>query len=159
MGFFGAYVFDGSTWHGFDPDSDQRLDIAAPWLSLYIHDSDFATVRYEPRGPGTGTAYLGCTPRTYFGDESAPETTDVLRDAEGLALWLTRQQNRNDAAELRELIASFLAGDFPEQQSGEHADDGEGAGDLDDGDIFVEVKVSRFLTAVGLRVPHELPRP
>jgi hypothetical protein len=84
-----------------------------------IHDSDIATVRYELHGPGSGTAYLGYTPRTYFDDESASEPADVLREAEGLALWLTRQQDRNDAAELRELITSFLAGDFQEQQSGE----------------------------------------
>ena len=62
VGFFGGYVFDGTTWHGFDLDSDHRLDIAAPWLSVYIHDSDIATVRYEPHGPGSGTAYLGYTP-------------------------------------------------------------------------------------------------
>lgn len=98
MGFFGGYVFDGRTWHGFDLDSEQRLDIVAPWLSVYIHDSDIATVRYEPHGPGSGTAYLGCTPRTYLDDESASEPTDVLREAEGLALWLTRQQNRNDVS-------------------------------------------------------------
>jgi hypothetical protein len=119
VGFFGGYVFDGSSWHGFDLDSDHRLDIAAPWLSVNIHDSDIATVRYELHGPGSGTAYLGYTPRTYFDDESASEPADVLREAEGLALWLTRQQDRNDAAELRELITSFLAGDFQEQQPGE----------------------------------------
>lgn len=156
MGFFGRYVFDGTAWHGFDLDSDRSLDIAAPWLSVYIHDSDIATVRYEPHGPGSGTAYLRYTPRTYFDDESASEPADVLRGAEGLALWLTRQHDRNDAAELRELIASFLAGDFREQQSGEHPDGGEGTDNLDDADIFVEVKVSKFLKAVGLPVPHEL---
>ena len=159
MGFFGGYVFDGTTWHGFDLDSDHRLDIAAPWLSVYIHDSDIATVRYQPHGPGSGTAYLGYTPRTYFDDESASEPADVFREAEGLALWLIRQRDRNDAVELRELIAPFLAGDFREQQSGEHADGAENADDLDDAGIFVEVKVSRFLTAAGLPVPHELPSP
>jgi hypothetical protein len=147
VGFFGGYIFDGSTWHGFDPDSDQRPDLAAPWLSVYIHDSDIASVRYEPAGPGSGTAYLGYTPRTYFDDESASAPADVLREAEGLAVWLARQQGRSDEAELRELIASFLASDSREQQ-----DD-----DLDDASIFVEVKVSRFLNAVGLPVPHELP--
>jgi hypothetical protein len=146
-GFFGRYIFDGSTWHGFDPDSGQRPDLATPWLSVYIHDSDIATVRYEPAGPGSGTAYLGYTPRTYFDDESASAPADVLREAEGLAFWLARQQGRSDEAELRELIASFLAGDIREQ----HDDD------LDDAGIFVEVKVSRFLNAVGLPVPRELP--
>ena len=82
MGFFGGYVFDGSTWREFDPDSDQWPDIAAPWLSVYIHDSDIATVRYEPGGPGSGIAYLGHTPRVYFGDESASAPAEVLREAE-----------------------------------------------------------------------------
>ena len=91
MGFFGRYVFDGRTWHDIDPGSDQTLDIEAPWLSVDIYDSDFATVCYEPPGPGSGTAYLGNTPRTYFGNESASAPTDVLREADGLASWLAQQ--------------------------------------------------------------------
>ena len=157
MGFFGGYVFDGSTWRGFDPDSDQWPDIAAPWLSVYVHDSDIATLQYKPGGPGSGIAYLGRTPRVYFGDESASAPADVLREAEGLAFWLARQQGRSDEAELRDLIASFLAGDFPEQQIHGHATAGTDAGDLDDAYILVEIKVSRFLTAVRLPVPSELP--
>jgi hypothetical protein len=93
----------------------------------------------------------------YFGDESASAPADVLREAEGLAFWLARQQGRSDEADLRNLIASFLAGDTPEQQIHDHASAGTDAGDLDDADIFVEIKVSRFLAAVGLPVPPELP--
>ena len=93
----------------------------------------------------------------YFGDESASAPADVLREAEGLAFWLARQQGRSDEAELRDLIASFLARDFPEQQIHGHATAGTDAGDLDDADIFVEIKVSGFLTAVRLPVPSELP--
>jgi len=156
VGFFGGYIFDGSTWRGFDPDSDRWPDIAAPWLSVYVHDSDIATVRYEPGGPGSGIAYLGFTPRMYFGDESASAPADLLREAEGLASWLARQ-GRNDEAELRDLIASFLAGDTPEQQIHDHAGAGTDAGDLDDAGIFVEIKVARFLAAVGLPVPPGLP--
>jgi hypothetical protein len=63
----------------------------------------------------------------------------------------------SDEAELRDLIASFLAGDIPEQQIHDHASAGTDAGDLDDAGIFVEIKVSRFLAAVGLPVPSELP--
>ena len=81
----------------------------------------------------------------------------MLREAEGLAFWLARQQGRSDEAELRDLIASFLAGDFPEQQIHGHATAGTDAGDLDDAYILVEIKVSRFLTAVRLPVPSELP--
>jgi hypothetical protein len=114
-------------------------------------------VRYEPSGPESGTAYLGYTPRTYFADESASAPADVRREAEGLALWLARQQGRNDEAELRGLIAPFLAADTREQQLDDDASTGDDAGVLDDADIFVEVKVSRFLNAIGLPVPHELP--
>jgi hypothetical protein len=153
----GGYTFDGRIWRGFDPDSDQRPDIAAPWLSVYIHDSDIATVRYEPSGPGSGIAYLGYTPRTYFADESASAPADVRREAEGLALWLARQQGRDDEAELREQITSFLAADIRDQQLDDDASIGDDAGVLDDADIFVEVKVSRFLNAIGLPIPHELP--
>jgi hypothetical protein len=157
MGFFGRYVFDGSTWHGLDLDSDQVPELAAPWLRIDIYDSDIAAVQYEPAGPGSGIAYLGYTPRTYFEDESASAPADVRREAEGLASWLARQQGGDDEAELREMIASFLAGDVQER----HLDDGgsdseDDAGDLDDGEVFVEVKVARFLRAVGLPVPGDL---
>ena len=84
----------------------------------------------------------------------SPAPADVLREAEGLASWLARQQGRSDEAGLRDLIASFLAGDISEERL--HVDTGAVAGDLDDAEIFVEVKVSRFLRAVGLPVPHEL---
>jgi hypothetical protein len=158
MGFFGGYVFDGSTWHCFDPDSSQALEFAAPWLRVDIYDSDIATVRYEPAGPGSGIAYLGSTPRTYFEDESASAPTDVLREAEGLAFWLARQRGSGDEAELRELIAPFLADDTEEPPLG--GDDSgfeDDADDLDDAEIFVEVKTARFLQAVGLPVPGQLP--
>jgi hypothetical protein len=155
VGFFGAYVFDGSSWHDFDPDSAQASEIAERWLSVYIHDSDFAVVRYQPTGPGSGTAYLGCTPRTYFEDESASAPTDVQREAEGLAFWLSLQRGGSGKPGLRELVASFLADDAQDElaDDGDFADD---AGDLDDADVFVEVKVARFLEAGGLPVPGEL---
>ena len=132
------------------------LDFAGCWLSVHIHDSDFAIVRYQPAGPGSGTAYLGCTPRTYFEDESASAPTDVLREAEGLATWLAQQQGTSDTAELRELVASFLADDAWEQLLADDADFADDTGDPDDEDVFVEVKVSRFLNAVSLPAPAEL---
>lgn len=158
MGFFGEYVFDGSAWRSFGPEPDQAPTVPAPWLCLYIYDSDIATVRYEPAGPGSGTAYLGVTPRTYFEDESASAPTDVSREAEGLAFWLAQQQGRTDMAHLRDLIESFLAEDVEGQPPDDDDEDSEdGANELDDADVFVEVKVSRFLKAVGLPVPDELP--
>jgi hypothetical protein len=153
VGFFGGYVFDGSSWDDFDPDSGQAPAGAAPWLSIDIHDSDVATVRYEPAGPGSGIAYLGYTPRAYFEDESASAPADVTREAAGLAFWVARQQGRTDEAELQELIEPFLADDAPEPL--DDLDDDEDPGD--DADIFVEVKVRRFLQAIGLPVPGGLP--
>jgi hypothetical protein len=156
VGSFGAYVFDGSTWHTFEPDADEKPHNAPPWLSVEIHDSDFAVVRYEPAGPGSGTAYIGYTPRTYFEDESASAPTDVLRETEALAKWLARQQLPGREAALRELIVPFLADDNPEQLE-DDTDLEDDAADLDDSDLIVEVKVARFLQAVGLPIPDGLP--
>jgi hypothetical protein len=121
----------GMTW-----GSGHELDIEAPWLSVDIYDSDFAAVRYEPPGPGSGTAYLGNTPRTYFDAESASAPADMPREAEGVACWIG-QQGRVVSAELRELIASFLASDSRAERPWAGAE-------LDDADIFVEIKLSLF---------------
>jgi hypothetical protein len=156
MGFFGTYAFDGNTWNEFDPDTTHEPHNTSPWLSIEIHDSDYAVIRYEPAGAGSGTAYIGYTPRTYFEDESASAPTDVLREAEGLATWLADQQRRSDQAAVRELIRPFLAEDDPEQLE-DQADLKDDADELDDADIFVEVKVARFLSTVGLPIPDGLP--
>src|SRR5262245_17745879 len=115
MGFFGGYLFDGTSWSEFDPAEGHALDIAAPWLSISIFDSDIAIVRYEPPGSGSGVAYFGYTPQAYFGNESASAPADVAREAAGLASWLTRLQGRTDEAALRELITPFIADDTQEQ--------------------------------------------
>lgn len=52
--------------------------------------------------------------------------------------------SRSDEAGLRDLIASFLAGDVPGERL--HVDTGAVADDLDDAEIFVEVK--------GVQVPQ-----
>jgi hypothetical protein len=72
----------------------------------------------------------------------------VLREAEGLASWLA-QAGGIVSAELRELIASALASDSPDEQPGDNVD-------LDDADILAEIKVSQFLKAVGLPLPTRL---
>ncbi len=148
MGFFGTHLFDGKAWSQSDPDEEPEL--APPWLFVDIHDSDWATIRYQPAGPGSGVAYLGYTPRIYFEDDSASEPTDVLREAEGLTAWWAAFHRRTDnlereakAAELR----SYLASHDPVDEE----DDEE-----DDADAFVEIKAARFLEALGLPVPDEL---
>ena len=156
MGFFGGYIFDGSSWRDFDPQAGQVPAGTALWLSVCIYDSDIAEVRYEPAGPGSGTAFLGFTPRAYYEDESASAPADVAREAAGLASWVARQQGRADEAELRQVIAPFIADDTPESLDDLDADDDDA--DLDEADIFVEAKVSRLLKALGLPAPPGLPR-
>ena len=153
VGFFGGFVFDGRGWHAFDLDSVPALTAAGPRLSVYIHDSDIAWIRYQPAGPGSGNAYLGYTPKTYAQDKSSQTSTDVLREASGLAFWVARQRGGSDEAGLRDLILPFLAADAQEPQPGTDA------GTEDDGDLdmFVEVKVAKFLAAIGLPVPDGLP--
>ncbi len=85
MGVFGTYLFDGTRWT--EQDSEDEPTAAGPWLWIDIHDSDVATVKYRPIGPGTGIAFLGFTPRVYFEDDSASDPTDVDREANGLAAW------------------------------------------------------------------------
>jgi hypothetical protein len=152
VGLFGGYIFDGSTWQEFDPDSPVP-GIAAPWLSVVVYDSDIAMIRYEPARPGSGTAYLGYTPRAYFGDESASAPVDVQREAAGLAARLALRRGTGGPAELRKLIASFLADDAGRaRRAGGNLADADG---LDDG-VFVEDKVSRFLEAIGIPAPADL---
>src|ERR671930_2537838 len=91
MGFFGRYMYDGSRWMSWSGDSLPGLP--EPWLWIDIHDSDITTVCYRPSGHATGTAYLGCTPRTYFENEGASAPTDVTREAAGLAEWWACRQN------------------------------------------------------------------
>ena len=156
MGFFGGFIFDGRDWQAFDAHSGARPELAEPWLSVVIYDSDIADLQYWPAGAGSGTAYLGHTPRKYFGDENASAPTDVSREAEGLASWLVRLHAGGDESQLRDLITSFLASD----EDGDHGDEFvDNDADHDLADTFVEVKLARFLAAVGLPAPPGLPDP
>ncbi len=145
MGLFATWLYaDG--WAHASPGAEPHA--SEPWLWLSIHDSDFVTVRYSPRGNGTGTAYLGFTPRTYWEDDEASDPTDTEREALGLAQWwATRQVASVDvpakAAELRAFLAEDLAGDGIEA-------------DLSEEDIFVERRAERFLSVLGVPLPPDL---
>ncbi|KAB8196345.1 hypothetical protein FH608_006180 [Nonomuraea phyllanthi] len=152
MGFFGTYFYDGVRWQEREPDQEQ--DLAEPWLMVNIYDSDIATVIYQPTGPGAGVAYLGYTPRTYFEDPEASAPTDVEREAAGLVSWWSHVHGVADGAERevkeRELRA-YLAEDIaPEDVEWDEEED---VDQLDDAEIFVEVKTVRFLGALDLPVP------
>ncbi|MGW3346605.1 hypothetical protein ACWDA3_25100 [Nonomuraea rubra] len=156
MGFFGTYLYDGAHWLEYEPD--QERDLAEPWLMVNVYDSDSATLVYRPTGPGAGVAYLGYTPRTYFEDPEASAPIDVEREAAGLVSWWSQVHGVAEDAERevkgRELHA-YLAEDIA---PGEVEWDEEDVDQLDDTEIFVEVKTARFLGALDLSVPDALSR-
>jgi hypothetical protein len=153
VGFFGTYLYDGHRWSGWTLGN--QPDIAEPWLLLDIHDSDIASLFYQPTGVGSGTAFLGVTPRVYFGDDSSSGPTDRHREAEGLTTWWELVHGRlvepADRAAMVAQIEAYLADDA--EPDLDLNDD-----DLDDAEVFVEIKAGRFLTALGLPVPDDLPR-
>ncbi|GAA5014810.1 hypothetical protein [Actinopolymorpha pittospori] len=152
MGFFGTYAYDGSRWV-----AGQSQPVAEPWLQLDIHDSDITTVRYRPVGSGTGVAYLGTTPRTYFEDQIASAPTDVAREAAGLANWWAQLRggvNEVERSDKEAELAGYLA--YDEDPAEIDLDEDEDVDQLDDAEIFVEVKTARFLETLGLPLPEDL---
>jgi hypothetical protein len=152
VGFFGGFVFDRREWHDWDPDAGTVPLVDEPWLSLLIHDSDITTIAYAPSGSGSGVAYLGTTPRVYFGDATASAPTNTELEADALARWLTQSgRARDDADEqrVRDTIVGYLATDEPSRS-------GDVDTDLDDADVFVEIKTVRLLRSIGLPVPEAL---
>jgi hypothetical protein len=170
MGFFGGYIFDGNDWLEFEPSDESAPEVGSQWLKVVIIDSDIADISYHPAGPGTGVAYLGYTPRVYFEDETASAPTDVEREAAGLAAWVAAYQGGGDEAALQDLITPFLASDDDEEDADQDDDDEEddGWGDDDEPDDddeeeeedededFVETKLVKLLSAIGLPLPDDL---
>lgn len=149
MGFFGSYVHDGTSRSDFDGEAGlSDAQSVEPRLSISVHDSDIATVGYAPRGIGSGTAYLGITPRTYFDNPHASRPTDVSLEARGLASWFVGIVGGPSEGEVADLIAPFLASDTDPDAD---ADD-----KFDDDGVFVEDKVVRLLRALGMSVPEGL---
>ena len=105
--------------------------------------------------PGRGIAYLGYTPRTYFEDDSASEPTSVVEEADGLAAWWRGLHPEAEDAALeakaRE-IEAYVAADDAVPDTTE-----EDGSEPDDADVFVEIKTARFLNALGLPRPVDLP--
>ncbi|WP_192749898.1 hypothetical protein [Actinopolymorpha pittospori] len=126
-------------------------------MQLDIHDSDITTVRYRPVGSGTGVAYLGTTPRTYFEDQIASAPTDVAREAAGLANWWAQLRggvNEVERSDKEAELAGYLA--YDEDPAEIDLDEDEDVDQLDDAEIFVEVKTARFLETLGLPLPEDL---
>ena len=151
MGFFGTYAYEHGSWKTLS--EGELPPLAEPFLWIDIHDSDITSVVYAPAGPGAGVAYLGLTPRTYFENPNASDPTDVLREAAGLASWWALSNSGDAPAKQAELLA-FLAED--EDPHGFEWDESEDVDEIDDGEVFVEVKTRRFLAALDLPLPEGL---
>ena len=148
VGFFGTYAYEHGQWTTLSEGELPPLDEPSLWID--IHDSDITSVVYAPAGPGSGVAYLGLTPRTYFENPNASDPTDVLREAAGLAAWWALHNSGDVTAKQAELLAYLAADEEPGDFSVEEGED------VEEADVFVEVKTARFLTALGLPVPYDL---
>lgn len=80
MGNFFGWTFDGRDW------VEGAHTPPEPWLRITVHDSTVGVVEYAPAFGGSGTAYSGCAPRTYF-EDPAIEATDKPREVRALAAW------------------------------------------------------------------------
>jgi hypothetical protein len=130
LGYFGKFVYSNERW---SQDAGGHV-----YLSIDIHDSDFATITYSPAVSGKGVCYLGMQPRDYFADTTASEPVDVAAEASGLAIWARQTLDQDvDIEALRPLLAQ--------------------AGDIEPQDDFVEKTVHRFLDLLHLPVPEGLP--
>ncbi|MFD4642176.1 hypothetical protein ACFWN2_33055 [Lentzea sp. NPDC058436] len=152
VGFFGTYAYEHGSWKTLS--EGELPPMAEPSLWIDIHDSDITSVVYAPAGPGSGVAYLGLTPRTYFENPNASDPTDTLREAAGLAAWWAGVHGGGDVpAKQAELLAYLAEDENPDEFEW---DESENVDEIDDGEVFVEVKTRRFLAALGLPVPTEL---
>ena len=144
MGYFGSWLFRDGAW----TQQPAPAEATGRFLHLDVHDSDITTVRYSPAGSGTGVAYLGVTPRIYFEDPGASDPTDPDREALGLAEW-AEPTSGDPASALAPAIRPFLAEDAEVEW-----DEDEDIDDLDDAEIFVELKTLRFLEVLDVPEPE-----
>ncbi len=108
-------------------------------------------IRFEPSSPGTGTAFLGMTPRDYFDEPDASAPTDTNLEAEGLAAWARTAETgaTPDPRSIQDILAADELDDADTQDCDEPPP-------LADDEIFVEDKCLRFLVILGLPRPPDL---
>jgi hypothetical protein len=130
VGTFATFVYSDGGWD--DTAASEQF------LSIDIHDSDIATLRFAPvASPARGLLYLGYEPRHYFEDESASSPVDTVAETEALIAWAAEVTGLLVAPEeILPLLAS-PDGDEPE-------------------DLFVEETVAQLLKAIGLLPPPDL---
>jgi hypothetical protein len=129
-------------------------------MLITVHDSDITTITYRPVGTGTGVAYLGITPRTYFEDVNASAPTDVVREAAGLTAWwagLHAETDRERLISKEAELLGYLAQDVDPED--DDLDDGDeiDVDALDDADLFVEIKTAKLLALLDLPLPAGFP--
>lgn len=140
MGRFAAYLYSTGDWTEIDPAIDPIDTPGKPWLHVSIHDSDLAVLRYGPSGTGTGTAYMGSTPRDYFQDLDASAPTDTSVESAGLAEWA---RAAHTGAPDPQQIEELLAADGAAQPDWDDPD-------LPDEEVFVETKCAKLAMILGL---------
>ncbi|MCU1600347.1 MAG: hypothetical protein JWO22_1056 [Frankiales bacterium] len=131
MGFFGTFAYSGARFVGESAE-------ASPSLVIEIHDSDIATIDFEPSGAAKGRFYLGTEPRIYFEDDAASAPVDRSAEAAAFAGWIRRVTAREVAPEA---IEQLMASEDPE---------------ADPVDDFAEDTVQTLLTLAGLPLPNAL---
>ncbi|CAM3739030.1 hypothetical protein KIPE111705_22485 [Kibdelosporangium persicum] len=143
MGYSGTLLYDGRQWTRWR--SGDTPDVAGPWLVVDVHDSEFTTLEYHPEGPGSGVAHLGDTP--------ADVTVDVPREARGLAAWWAEVHGETDDEAVRRTESVIT--DYLVDRQARRGHDGD---EVDEGEVYAEIRTTRLLVALGLPVPDELVR-
>lgn len=130
MGTFATFVYSDGGW-GDTAASEQ-------FLSIDLHDSDIATIRFAPAAPpARGLLYLGYEPRHYVDDSSASEAVDVAAETEALIAWAAEVTGVLVASEEVLPLLASPDGDEPENP-------------------FVENTTADLLKVIGLLPPPDL---
>lgn len=130
MGTFATFVYSDGGWD--DHAASEQF------LSIDIHDSDIATLRFAPaESPARGLLYLGYEPRHYFEDPSASEPVDVVAETDALIAWAAEVTGVLVASEEVLPLLASPDGDEPD-------------------DLFVEETVAQLLKVIGLLPPPDL---
>jgi hypothetical protein len=132
VGYFGTFIYTDGQWN-------ETADVSArsPYLRVDIHDSDIATIDYNPAGVGSGRFYLGFEPAIYFEDPEASQPVDADAEVGGLSVWAEEVVGESVQSDrVRTLLADPTGADPVE--------------------VFVEDSVVKLLAALGLPVPTSL---
>lgn len=83
MGMFPTSTHADHRWLAEEDPIQRDGAPSGPSVSATVHDSGFATLRYEPAAPAGCLAYLGFQPRDYFDDPSASDDEALSRELLG----------------------------------------------------------------------------